>query len=140
MPATPKNVQYDITGLRQRMEERRAAPGLSMSEVSARAGLKATGYRDTVARNRAPTLLSAVGFAKSLVCSVAFLIGEDDPSHSSRPDLHEQLEEVIDLLHALDKIGDGIGGADGYAVSAVATQAKSVAENVLPSIRSREAV
>ncbi|MDX3927653.1 MAG: helix-turn-helix domain-containing protein [Shinella sp.] len=50
-------------------------------------------------------------------------------------ELREQIEEVADLLHGLDKIGDGIGGADGYAVSAVALNAKSVADSALDMIR-----
>ena len=47
----------------------------------------------------------------------------------------EYIEEISDLLHAIDKIGDGIGGADGFAVSAVALNAKSLAENALGIIR-----
>lgn len=50
-------------------------------------------------------------------------------------ELREQIEEIADLLHALDKIGDGIGGADGYSVSAVAIAAKSVADNALDAVR-----
>lgn len=58
------------------------------------------------------------------------------PSQNKVSELREQLEEVIDLLHAIDKIGDGIGGADGYSVSAVAIAAKSVADNALDILRS----
>lgn len=53
-------------------------------------------------------------------------------------ELAEQAQEVIDLLGALDKIGDGIGGADGFAVSAVAIAARSVADNVYQYFRVRE--
>lgn len=60
------------------------------------------------------------------------------PNQNKVVELREQIEEVIDLLHALDKVGDGIGGADGYAVSAVALTAKSVADNVLSSIQAME--
>ncbi|WP_275790478.1 hypothetical protein [Pararhizobium gei] len=47
----------------------------------------------------------------------------------------DDAEEVRDLLHALDKIGDGIGGADGYAVSAVAIAARSVADNLVHGLK-----
>ncbi|WP_313760205.1 helix-turn-helix transcriptional regulator [Rhizobium sp.] len=57
---------------------------------------------------------------------------------SRASDLREYIEEVIDLLHALDKIGDGIGGADGYSVSAVALAAKSVADNALDTVKAME--
>jgi transcriptional regulator with XRE-family HTH domain len=57
------------------------------------------------------------------------------PDQNKLSELREQIEEVIDLLHALDKIGDGIGEADGFAVSAVALNAKSIAENVLDGFR-----
>ncbi|WP_432344759.1 helix-turn-helix transcriptional regulator [Shinella yambaruensis] len=50
-------------------------------------------------------------------------------------ELSEQIAELLDLLHALDKIGDGIGSADGYAVSAVALSAKSIADNVLDGLK-----
>jgi transcriptional regulator with XRE-family HTH domain len=53
-------------------------------------------------------------------------------------ELREQVEEIADLLHALDKIGDGIGDSDGYAVSAVALNARSIAGNVLCSLRVME--
>lgn len=54
-------------------------------------------------------------------------------------DLQEQIEEVLDLLHALDKIGDGIGGADGYAVSAVALAARAALDNARDMLRAMEA-
>lgn len=57
-----------------------------------------------------------------------------DQNVSRLPDLQEQIEEISAFLHALDKIGDGIGGSDGYAVSAVALNAKSMAENVLDAL------
>ncbi len=53
-------------------------------------------------------------------------------------ELREQIEEISDLLHALDKVGDGIGGADGYAVSAVALNAKSIAQNSLSLLQAME--
>jgi hypothetical protein len=53
-------------------------------------------------------------------------------------ELTEQAQEVVDLLHALDKIGDGIGGADGFAVSAVAIAARSVADNVYQYFKIKE--
>lgn len=59
--------------------------------------------------------------------------------HEARlSELREQIEEVSDLLHALDKIGDGIGGKDGYAVSAVASNAKAIAESALDRVRTME--
>lgn len=58
-----------------------------------------------------------------------------DQNNTRLSELREQLEEVIDLLHAIDKIGDGIGGADGYSVSAVAIAAKSMAANALDAVR-----
>lgn len=50
-------------------------------------------------------------------------------------ELLEQVEEIHDLLHALDKVGDGIGGSDGFAVSAVALNAKSIADNVINALK-----
>ncbi|KRB51807.1 hypothetical protein ASE04_09765 [Rhizobium sp. Root708] len=60
------------------------------------------------------------------------------PRSSNLTQLRESLDEVIDLLHALDKVGDGIGGADGYSVSAVALAAKSVADNALDAVKAME--
>ncbi|RSC31511.1 XRE family transcriptional regulator [Agrobacterium sp. FDAARGOS_525] len=50
-------------------------------------------------------------------------------------ELLEYTQEIHDLLHALDKMGDGIGGADGFAVSAVALSAKSIADNVAHALQ-----
>ncbi|MEH3109002.1 MAG: helix-turn-helix transcriptional regulator [Agrobacterium cavarae] len=50
-------------------------------------------------------------------------------------ELLEYAQEVTDLLHALDKVGDGIGGADGFAVSAVALNAKYVADNLVNALK-----
>jgi transcriptional regulator with XRE-family HTH domain len=58
------------------------------------------------------------------------------PHKARLSELREQIVEVDDLLHALDKIGDGIGGADGFAISAVALNAKSIIANVLDHLRS----
>ena len=62
------------------------------------------------------------------------IIPSQNNAFSRLSELREQLSEIRDLLNAIDLIGDGIGGEIGFAVSAVALQARSVAENVAHQI------
>lgn len=142
MPRHPTTHFFDLSAFTTRTEQRRKQLGLTMADVSVAAGLKPGAYRDMIARGKIPSLASSIGYAKALECSLDALLGIADtndgillPKQKKEAELREQIEEVIDLLHAIDKIGDGIGGQDGFAVSVVALNTKSIADNALAMLR-----
>lgn len=45
------------------------------------------------------------------------------------------LQEAIDLLNALDLVGDAIGKRKGYAISAVAIAARTAADGALDIVK-----
>ena len=47
----------------------------------------------------------------------------------------DMLQEAIDLLNALDLIGDAIGDRKGYAISAVAIAARTAADGALDIVK-----
>lgn len=59
-----------------------------------------------------------------------------DPSRVS--DLRDEIETAYDLMTALDKTGDGIGGDVGHGVSAVALAARAALDNARDMIRAME--
>ena len=88
---------------------------------------------------RSETMPSGINLLKlSGILGIELPHGVVIPGQNKLTDLREQIEEITDLLHALDKIGDGIGGADGFAVSAVALNAKYIADNVLDALKAME--
>ena len=111
----------------------REAKGWSQAELAAKAGT----YQQMVDRIER----GVVRHSRLVPALKAALELDDAPAAPTAgalhklTDLREQIEEITDLLHALDKIGDGIGGADGFAVSAVALNARSVADNVLDALK-----
>jgi len=50
-------------------------------------------------------------------------------------ELLDEIETAYDMLTALDKTGDGIGGDIGHGVSAVALAARSALDNALSMVR-----
>ncbi|MDX3930238.1 MAG: hypothetical protein QHC90_31250 [Shinella sp.] len=126
----------EVAGLLNRVDDYMRASGYAESTVSS----KIFNDSKTIAKLRAGKdigtrrLNHAVGW-------LADAMPDDAPDTLRAPKLpmlREQIKEVIDLLHAMDKIGDGIGGADGYAVSAVALNAKSIADNVVDALKAIE--
>lgn len=67
--------------------------------------------------------------------------GEDwtavDPSRVS--ELRDEIETAYDLMTALDKTGDGIGGDVGHGVSAVALAARAALDNARSMLNAMEA-
>lgn len=60
-----------------------------------------------------------------------------DPSRVS--ELRDEIETAYDLLTALDKAGDGIGGDLGHGVSAVALAARAALDNARSMLKAMEA-
>lgn len=114
-----------------KIREAREARGWSQAELAAKAGT----YQQMVDR-----IESGAVQRSKLVPAIKAALGLDasnvHPENISKlAEILEYVEEVCDLLHALDKVGDGIGGADGFAVSAVALNAKSVIDNVVDALK-----
>lgn len=66
----------------------------------------------------------------------------DEPTAGALPkllELRDEIETAFDLLTALDKTGDGIGGDVGNGVSAVALAARAALDNARDMIRAAEA-
>lgn len=53
--------------------------------------------------------------------------------------LRDEIETAYDLLTALDKTGDGIGGDVGHGVSAVALAARAALDNARSMVKAMEA-
>lgn len=73
---------------------------------------------------------------------------ENIPSRTTKPtvgalpkltDLRDEIETAYDMMTALDKAGDGIGGDVGNGVSAVALAARAALDNARDMIRAMEA-
>lgn len=54
-------------------------------------------------------------------------------------ELRDEIENAYDLMTALDKTGDGIGGDLGHGVSAVALAARAALDNARSMVRAMEA-
>ena len=54
------------------------------------------------------------------------------------PELRDEIETAYDLLTALDKTGDGIGGDLGHGVSAVALAARAALDNARSMLKAME--
>lgn len=66
--------------------------------------------------------------------------GENIPAQNNKlTDLRDEIETAYDLMTALDKAGDGIGGDVGHGVSAVALAARAALDNARDMIRAMEA-
>ncbi|KNY35572.1 helix-turn-helix transcriptional regulator [Agrobacterium sp. SUL3] len=121
-----------------RLLEAREAAGFDFATDAAKAlGIRYPTYAAHENGTRDFDIPSAIRYAEAFRISPSALVfgcGEI-PQNRDFAEIMEYVEEIRDLLHALDKIGDGIGGADGFAVSAVALNAKSIADNVIDALR-----
>lgn len=141
------NTHLNIT---HRIRSRLNDLGTNPSASALNAGLSRAAVKDILeGRSRNPRIDTLIALCGPLKCSLAELLGIDeisptlgassDVSKSARiSELRDEIETAFDLLTALDKTGDGIGGDIGHGVSAVALAARAALDNARSMLKAME--
>lgn len=130
---TPSNIASIARASLRSERERR---NLTRDELALRAGVSVSQLTKLERGERAMSLEWVEIFADALDVDVSVFISdapaETDGKYS---ELLDEIETAYDLLTALDKTGDGIGGDVGHGVSAVALAARSALDNARSMVR-----
>ncbi|CAK7257727.1 MULTISPECIES: helix-turn-helix transcriptional regulator [unclassified Shinella] len=104
--------------------------------------------RSVVLRSKSVLALKAIlGIDLHVHAATTDIPARNIPSPSAKPtggtlpkfaELRDEIETAFDLLTALDKTGDGIGGDVGHGVSAVALAARAALDNARDMLRAME--